>query len=550
MDNWWQKSVVYEIYVRSFKDTNHDGIGDINGICEKLDYLQNLGVDVLWITPIYESPNDDNGYDISDYYAIMESFGTMADFENLLNQAHQRGIKIVMDLVVNHTSDEHRWFIESKKSKDNKYRDYYIWKDGKADGSEPNNWTSCFLGSAWQFDEATQQYYLHLFSKKQPDLNWDNEEVRQEIQKMIAWWLDKGIDGFRMDVINLISKDQDNIYQDSLIKGHSVSANGPRVHEYIRELTENVFSKYDVMTVGEAPAVTTREAIQYASNDGKEMSMVFQFELMDVDGGEKQKWSDEKYKLSDVKAILRKWQKDMHGHAWNSLFWNNHDQPRVVSRFGDTSTKDYWQKSAKMLGTAQYFLQGTPYIYQGEELGMTNVDFKSIDELRDIESINSYHQYVEVEKQFTPDEMIRFINKSSRDHARTPMQWDNSTNAGFSDVEPWIKLNANYQWLNAASQIDDPDSIFNYYKKMIEILKTNEIVQFGDYQEYYEDSEALYVYKREYQGKRILVLCNFTDQEIDYDSTIVGADAKVLLGNYDDMISGKLRSYEALVLAF
>lgn len=280
------------------------------------------------------------------------------------------------------------------------------------------------------------------------------------------------------------------------------------------------------------------------------MSMVFQFELMDVDGGEKQKWSDEKYKLSDVKAILRKWQKDMHGHAWNSLFWNNHDQPRVVSRFGDTSTKDYWQKSAKMLGTSQYFLQGTPYIYQGEELGMTNVDFKSIDELRDIESINSYHQYVEVEKQFTPDEMIRFINKSSRDHARTPMQWDNSTNAGFSDVEPWIKLNANYQWLNAASQIDDPDSIFNYYKKMIEILKTNEIVQFGDYQEYYEDSEALYVYKREYQGKRILVLCNFTDQEIDYDSTIVGADAKVLLGNYDDMISGKLRSYEALVLAF
>ena len=369
-----------------------------------------------------------------------------------------------------------------------------------------------------------------------------------EIQKMIAWWLDKGIDGFRMDVINLISKDQDNIYQDSPIKGHSVSANGPRVHEYIRELTDNVFSKYDVMTVGEAPAVTTKEAIQYASNDGKEMSMVFQFELMDVDGGEKQKWSDERFKLTDVKAILRKWQIDMHGRAWNSLFWNNHDQPRVVSRFGDTSSKETWEKSAKMLATAQYFLQGTPYIYQGEELGMTNVEFKNIGELRDIESINSYHQYVEVEKMFTPEEMLRFINKSSRDHARTPMQWNDLENAGFSDAEPWIKVNQNYKWLNAQAQITDENSIFNYYKKMISILKENEVVQFGDYQEYYEDSNEVYVYKREYDGKKLFVLSNFTAKEVTYDKTLFEAEAKVLLGNYNDLIRGKLRAYEAVVL--
>lgn len=549
MKNWWQKSVVYEIYVRSFKDTNHDGIGDINGITEQLDYLATLGVDVLWITPIYESPNDDNGYDISDYYEIMQCFGNMTDFENLLTQAHKRNIKIVMDLVVNHTSDEHRWFIESKKSKDNPYRDYYIWKDGKEDGSVPNNWTSCFLGSAWQYDETTKQYYLHLFSKKQPDLNWDNTDVRNEIQKMIAWWLDKGIDGFRMDVINLISKDQDNIYQDSPIKGHSVSANGPRVHEYIRELTDNVFSKYDVMTVGEAPAVTTKEAIQYASNDGKEMSMVFQFELMDVDGGEKQKWSDERFKLTDVKAILRKWQIDMHGRAWNSLFWNNHDQPRVVSRFGDTSSKETWEKSAKMLATAQYFLQGTPYIYQGEELGMTNIRFEDIDDYKDIESLNMYKD--RLSKGYTHEEIMESIYAKGRDNGRTPMQWDNSENAGFTTGTPWIAVNKNYNEINAKQCLEDENSVFHHYRKLIDIRKNNDTIIYGDYTLLCPEDKNIFAYTRELNGDKILVVCNFYDKEVTFSFDGYFNHADILLSNYKDSSTLierlSLRPYEAIM---
>lgn len=547
MNKWWQKSVAYEIYVRSFNDTNHDGIGDLGGIIEKLDYLKDLGVDVLWLTPIYDSPNDDNGYDISNYEAIMDCFGTMADFKNLLDQAHQRGLKIIMDLVVNHTSDEHPWFIESKKGKNNPYRDYYIWQDPRPDGSAPNNWTSCFLGSAWQYDKESNQYYLHLFSKKQPDLNWDNPTLRNTIQNMMRTWLDMGIDGFRMDVITLISKDKANIYQDSPIKGHSVCANGPKIHEYLQELNTNVFSHYDCMTVGEAPAVRPDDALRYASNDGQELSMVFQFELMDVDGGEKMKWNDEKYNLVDVKAILRKWQLALHGKAWNSLFWNNHDQPRVVSRFGDTSTKDYWQKSAKMLATAQYFLEGTPYLFQGEELGMTNMNFKAIDELRDIESINAYDLYVNTEKRFSSAEMMRYINKASRDHARTPMQWDNSQNAGFSDVEPWIKVNPNYVWLNAQNQINDPHSIYHYYQKMIAILKENEVVQYGDYQEYFDDSDQVYIYQRQYHGHTLYVLCNFKEPTFTFDASFIDKEAKVILANYDNPTRGILRAYEAVV---
>lgn len=547
MNKWWQKSVAYEIYVRSFKDTNHDGIGDLGGIIEKLDYLKALGVDVLWLTPIYDSPNDDNGYDISNYEAIMDCFGTMADFKKLLKEAHQRGLKIIMDLVVNHTSDEHPWFIESKKGKDNPYRDYYIWQDPRPDGSAPNNWTSCFLGSAWQYDKESKQYYLHLFSKKQPDLNWDNPTLRKHIQKMMCKWLDMGIDGFRMDVITLISKDKDHIYQDSPIKGHSVCANGPKIHDYLQELNTEVFSHYDCMTVGEAPAVKPVDAIQYASNDGKELNMVFQFELMDVDGGEKMKWNDERYKLADVKAILRKWQLALHGKAWNSLFWNNHDQPRVVSRFGDTSTKDYWEKSAKMLATAQYFLEGTPFLFQGEELGMINADFKAIDELRDIESINAYDLYVNQEKRFTSAEMMRYINKASRDHARTPMQWDDSINAGFSDVEPWIKVNPNYVWLNAKNQINDSHSIYHYYQKMIAILKENEVVQYGDYQEYFNDSDQVYIYQRQYQDHTLYVLCNFKEPTFTFDAKFIDSQAKVILSNYDNPTKGILRAYEAIV---
>lgn len=544
---WWKKSIVYEIYVKSFCDSNGDGIGDLCGVIQKLDYLKELGVDVLWLTPIYESPGDDNGYDISDYCAIMESFGTMADFEELVSQAHQRNMRIVLDLVVNHTSDEHRWFQESKKSRDNPYRNYYIWRDGKAENQPPNNWTSSFLGSAWKYDAETEQYYLHLFSEKQPDLNWDYEPVRQEVYRMMRWWLEKGIDGFRMDVINLISKDPRMLSADSPIKGHAVAANGPRIHEYLQEMRGAVLSDYDVMTVGEAPAVTVEEAARYAALDQKELNMVFQFELMDVDGGESGKWNDRRYRLTDVKRVLRKWQKGLYQKAWNSLFWNNHDQPRVVSRFGNTSTRFYHEKSAKMLATALYFLQGTPYLFQGEEFGMTNAAFQSIADFRDIESLHAYQEYVETKKCMGKEEMLRYLQKSSRDNARTPMQWSGEKYAGFSEQEPWIPVNENYRWLNAEAQLQEKDSIFRYYQKLIQIVKSNEIVCDGDYQEYMEDSEALYLYRRFTGQGAIYVFSNFTEEEQYFDESVVGADASVLISNYEQHEKGRLKAYEAIV---
>lgn len=549
---WWKKSVVYEIYVKSFKDSNGDGIGDLPGVTEKLGYLQELGVDVLWLTPVYESPNDDNGYDISDYCSIMDTFGTMEDFERLLGEAHKRGIRIVMDLVVNHTSDEHPWFVESRKDRENPFRDYYIWRDGRSeDGTSitepPNNWTSSFLGSAWQYEETTGQYYLHMFSKKQPDLNWDYPPVRRQVFEMMRWWLDKGIDGFRMDVISLISKDPQMLCTDSEVKGHTVCANGPRVHEYLREMRREVLNSYDIMTVGETPAVTVEEANQYASSDRKELDMVFQFELMDVDGGESGKWNDTRYRLKDVKQVLRKWQKGLHGQAWNSLFWNNHDQPRVVSRFGNTATPVYWEKSAKMLATALYFLQGTPYIYQGEELGMTNVAFQEIGEFRDIESLNAYREYVEVKHQISHEDMMRYLRKSSRDNARTPMQWSDEPYAGFSVCEPWIGVNDNYRWINASKQQKDPDSIFCYYKKLIGIVKNSDIIRDGDYMEYCEDSEKVYLYRRNSPEGAIYVMCNFTSEVVAVDESMVAEDAVVLIGNYDGHRRGVLREYEAVV---
>lgn len=544
---WWKKSVVYEIYVRSFNDSNGDGIGDIKGVTEKLDYLQELGVDVLWLTPIYASPNDDNGYDISDYCSIMRCFGTMADFDEMLEQAHRRGLRVVMDLVVNHTSDEHAWFVHSRESKGSPYRDYYIWRDGKADNQPPNNWTSSFLGSAWQYDTETKQYYLHMFSKKQPDLNWDYEPVRQEVYQMMRWWLDKGIDGFRMDVISLISKDSRMLYEDNVVKGHTVCANGPHVHEYLQEMRREALDGYDVMTVGETPAVTVEEAGRFASLDGKELSMVFQFELMDVDGGESAKWGDKKYKLTDVKRVLGKWQKGLYQKAWNSLFWNNHDQPRAVSRFGDTSTRRNWEKSAKMLATALYFLQGTPYIYQGEELGMTNIEFQDISEFRDIESLNAYREYVEESKSIGKEDMIRFLRQSSRDNARTPMQWTAGKYAGFSEAKPWIAVNANHEWLNADAQQKDPDSIFRYYQKLIGIIKRSEIVCEGDYEEYMEDSEDVYLYSRFCKNGQIYVFSNFTGQEQYIDEGMVPDGAAILIQNYDLHEKGSLKAYETIV---
>lgn len=542
MKNWWKDSVVYEIYVKSFQDSNHDGIGDLRGIIKRLDYLKYLGVDVLWLTPIYESPNDDNGYDISDYQKIMELYGTMDDFEELLNQAHKKGLKIVMDLVVNHTSDEHPWFVESRKSTKNPYRDYYIWRDGK-DGKEPNNWTNCFLGSAWEYDNDSNQYYLHMFSKKQPDLNWENPTVRKEVYQLMKYWLDKGIDGFRMDVISLISKDDEALYQDSDIKGHSVCANGPHVHDYLKEMHREVLSHYDIMSVGETPAVTIDEAECFAGEDTKELNMIFQFELMDVDGGESGKWNDTRYELKDVKQVLSKWQKGLYQKAWNSLFWNNHDQPRVVSRFGDVSTPIYWEKSAKMLATALYMLQGTPYIYQGEEIGMTNVMFPDIKDYRDIESIQAYDIYVRKEKSISHEDMMRYLHKSSRDNARTPMQWSKEEQAGFSDVAPWIMVNPNYQEINVEKQIQDEISILQYYRKLLKFRKGNEVILKGMYEELMETHPAIYAYRRIWKDEELLVICNFSKEQQAYNPKLT-QDHEKILGNYDDEINGYLRAYE------
>ena len=549
---WWKESVVYQIYPRSFNDSNGDGIGDLNGITEKLDYLKNLGIDVIWLSPVYQSPNDDNGYDISDYQAIMKDFGTMEDFDCMLAAAHERGIKIVMDLVVNHTSDEHAWFMESRKSKDNPYRDYYIWREGK-DGKEPNNWGSCFSGSAWVYDEATDMYYLHLFSKKQPDLNWENPKVRDEVFSMMDWWCQKGIDGFRMDVISMISKVEglpDGKVSDGLHGDPSPFVqNGPRVHEYLQEMNQRVLSKYDLLTVGECPGVTVEEAQRYASDKGTELGMVFQFEHMGLDEGEFSKWSDRKIKLTDLKENLTKWQNGLDGKAWNSLYWCNHDQPRVLSRFGNDS-KEYREVSAKMLGTCLHMMQGTPYVYQGEELGMTNVPFKSIDDFRDIESIRAYQEYVEsgiIDK----EDMMRFLCYKSRDNARTPMQWNSGKNAGFTEGTPWIMVNPNYKEINAEEQVDRADSVFNYYKKLIELRHKEEVIVYGHYELLMPESEELYVYTRELENEKILVICNFTEKEVKYTLPEEFENGKILISNYDKMSADaemELKPYEAMVI--
>ena len=549
---WWKESVVYQIYPRSFKDSNGDGIGDINGITEKLDYLKELGIDVIWLSPVYQSPNDDNGYDISDYQAIMEEFGTMEDFDRMLAEAHKRGIRIVMDLVVNHTSDEHAWFVESKKSRENPYRDYYIWREGK-DGKEPNNWGSAFNGSAWGYDETTDMYYLHLFSKKQPDLNWDNPKVREEVFSMMNWWCEKGIDGFRMDVISMISKVEglpDGKVQGGLYGDSSPYVqNGPHVHEYLQEMNKEVLSKYDLLTVGECAGVTIEEAKKYASNKGTELGMVFQFEHMDLDQGEFSKWSDKKVKLTALKENLTKWQNELEGKAWNSLFWCNHDQPRVVSRFGNDS-KEYREVSAKMLATCLHLMQGTPYVYQGEELGMTNVPFASVDEFKDIESINAYHEYVE-SGLISKEDMMRYLCYKSRDNARTPMQWNDQKNAGFTTGTPWIKVNPNYVEINAEEEVKRADSVFSYYKKLIALRHQEEVIVYGHYELLLPESEELYVYTRELNEEKLLVICNFTDKEVSYAVPDEFVGKEILISNYEEQEMKQelsLKPYEAIVI--
>ena len=534
---WWHSSVVYQIYPRSFNDSNGDGIGDINGIREKLDYLKELGIDVIWLSPVYKSPNDDNGYDISDYCDIMDEFGTMDDMEKLLKEANEKGIKILMDLVVNHTSDEHKWFIEAKKSKDNKFRDYYIWRD-PVNGHEPNNLGSCFSGSAWQYDESTDQYYLHLFSKKQPDLNWENENVRNEVYKMMNFWIDKGIGGFRMDVIDLIGKVPDEM----------ITGNGPKLHDYLQEMNKAALEGHDLLTVGETWGATPEIAKLYSNPKRKELSMVFQFEHIGLDQIEgKEKWDVKPLDLLDLKKVLSKWQTELEGEGWNSLFWNNHDLPRIVSRWGND--REYRVESAKMLATLLHGMKGTPYIYQGEELGMTNVRFEDINEYNDIETLNMYKD--RISKGYSHDEIMASIYAKGRDNARTPMQWDSTENAGFTTGKPWLKVNKNYKFINAEDCLQDKDSIFYHYKKLIDIRKHNDTIIYGDYKLLLPEDKNVFAYSRELNGDKIVVVCNFYNKEINLNFKEDFNNVEILLSNYKDssilMKDLKLRQYEAIM---
>lgn len=550
---WWKESVVYQIYPRSFCDSNGDGIGDLNGITGKLDYLKELGIDVIWLSPVYKSPNDDNGYDISDYQAIMDEFGTMEDFDRMLATAHEKGIKIMMDLVVNHTSDEHKWFIESRKSTDNPYRDYYIWRPAKEDGSLPNNWGSCFSGPAWEYDKTTDMYFLHLFSKKQPDLNWDNPAVRQDVFDMMNWWLKKGVDGFRMDVISLISKEPGLPDKEPGINGYAtfnVSANGPHVHEYLQEMRQKALNNADTITVGECSGVTLEEAKKYARSDEKELNMVFQFEHMDVDSDEKAgKWTTRKMDLRNLKKILTRWQKGLQDIAWNSLYWENHDQPRSVSRFGNDSD-EYREISAKMLATCIHMMQGTPYVYQGEELGMTNCPFNTLDNFRDLESINAFHELTEQGK-MTEEDMMAAISYKGRDNARTPMQWDNSAYAGFSTAKPWIMVNPNYTKINARDQVNREDSVFKYYQKLIKLRHESELIVYGTYDLILDDDKDIYAYIRTLGDEKLIVYCNFSENTREVELPEEFTNGKVLISNYSDVkVNHKitLRPYEAIVI--
>lgn len=554
-EKWWKNAVVYQIYPRSFKDSNGDGIGDLEGIYEKLDYLAELGIDVIWMSPVYKSPNDDNGYDISDYQDIMDDFGTMADFDRVLAKAHSLNIKIMMDLVVNHTSDEHKWFIESKKSKDNPYHDYYMWADPDKNGNPPNRWESCFSGSAWEYVESVGQFYLHSFSKKQPDLNWDNPKVRDEVFKMMTWWCDKGIDGFRMDVISMISKYPG--LPDGPENGNGYTGNtscdGPNIHKYLREMNEKVLSKYRLITVGECPGVNAEQAKKYANIDGSELDMIFQFEHVSgsaLKPSHHGKWDGEAMTMPELRANFTKWQKDLEGCAWNSLFLSNHDQPRCVSRFGNDS-EQYRELSAKMLATMTHFQKGTPYVYQGEELGMTNAYMENIADYRDIESLNAYKELTTKEN-IPAKTVMGYIKAVGRDNARTPMQWDASENGGFTSGTPWLQVNKNYKTINAAAQVNDPDSVFAYYKKLIALRHTNEVMVNGVYDVLIPDHPQIYAYTRTLGDKQLLVLCNDSDTNVAIPAELqekIHAANNILIQNYKDTDESTLRPYEAVVYA-
>lgn len=555
MPKWFQDSVVYQIYPRSFQDSNSDGIGDLNGISQRLPYLKKLGVDVLWLNPIYKSPDVDNGYDIADYETIQPVYGTMSDFNKLLAQIHENGLKLVMDLVVNHTSDQHKWFQESKKSRDNPYADYYIWRD-PVDGHEPNNWGSAFSGPAWTYVPERGQYYLHLFATGQPDLNWENPQVRQEVYSLMRFWLDKGVDGFRMDVINFISKpvglpdapqEGGSAYGDSF----AIVSGGPRLDEFLREMNRKVLSRYDVITVGEMPDSTPEEAINYTNLDGTELNMIFQFQHVNLGGNPDPrlgKWNDQPVKLSELKEALSRWQVELDGKAWNSLYWGNHDQPRVVSRFG-SDQPEYRELSAKMLATTLHMMQGTPYVYEGEELGMTNVHFKELSEYEDIESINAYHQLVEKERVVAPEQMLEYLSFMSRDNSRTPMQWSAEKNAGFTDgAKPWYGLNPNYLQINAENELKQEGSVFYYYQKLIKMRHDSELIRYGSYELLDPNDEEVFAYKRHYKGQTLLVISNFTEDtlERDYEQD----QGELVLANYSERQERSFKPYETRVYLF
>lgn len=537
--SWWKNAVFYQIYPRSFNDSNGDGIGDIPGIIEKLDYLENLGVNGIWLSPVYDSPNDDNGYDISDYKAIHPDYGIMNDMDRLIEEARKRNIRIVMDLVVNHTSDEHKWFIEAKKSKDSKYRDYYIWRD-PVNGKEPNELTSMFGGPAWELDEKTGQYYLHLFSKKQPDLNWDNEEMKKDVYKMMNFWLDKGIGGFRMDVIDLIGKDPDNM----------ITGNGPNLHQLIQEMNRNTFGHYDVMTVGETWGVTPETAPLYASPERNELSMVFQFEHLTLDEEPNtSKWDLMDLDFINLKRVFKKWQTELPKDTWNSLFWNNHDTPRIVSRWGND--KEYRENSAKCFATILHMMRGTPYIFQGEEIGMTNRPISDISEAEDIESVNIYHE--RLSKGYTHDEVIQSINAKGRDNARRPMQWTSEEQAGFTTGKPWLSVNENYLNINVAENLADDQSVFATYKKLIELRKENDIVVKGEFKLLLEEHPQVFAFGRYYNGEKWTVVANFTDKPCDVsigDQTIESKG--ILISSHNrkrvNLAELELEPYESFVI--
>ncbi len=537
---WWHDSVVYQIYPRSFYDSNKDGIGDLKGVISKLDYLKTLGIDVIWLSPVYQSPMDDNGYDISDYCAIAEEFGTMEDMQELLDQANARNIKVVMDLVVNHTSDEHPWFLEAKKSKDNPYRDYYIWKDEPPKHGDVNYFESVFGGPAWEYDETSGQYFFHLFSKRQPDLNWENPKVAEEVHKMMNWWIDKGIGGFRLDVIDLIGKEID--------KG--ISGNGPRLHPLLQQMNQATFGDKNLLTVGETWDATPEIAKLYSSPARNELSMVFQFEHITLTWNHGDKWQPKALDLSELKRVLTKWQVELENEGWNSLFWNNHDLPRIVSKFGDDGK--YRVESAKMLATTLHMLKGTPYIYQGEEIGMTNVAFETLDDYRDIETLNFYK--VKTESGVSHEHMLAAIHENSRDNSRTPLQWTKGEHAGFTEGTPWIKVNPNYPEINVEAALEDKNSVFYHYQALIKLRKQYPAIVYGDFIPLFEEHPSLFAYVRKDADSELLVVSNFGGDlcDVELPNEYAARSYETLLTNYEqrNSLEGKLtlQPYESFVV--